>query len=298
MNIPTCVAVMIPSKTHQFTGWLRTSALAVVALLAAKAQADVKLPAIFTDNMVLQQGLNTPVWGWADEGETVTIQFRDQRITTKPVNGKWTVKLKPLKAGGPDELVVHGKNRVQLKNVLVGEVWVCSGQSNMEWPLSRSFESQKDIAQSANPNLRLFKVQKAKSDEPLMDLKQPWNVGKFAWQESSSQSSADFSAVGYYFGQALQKARGVPIGLIESDWGGSPAEVWIRKCLKRTLVTRRTFSRSIRWLSKLTKTPWRSTKPPRPLPGSACTVETNRTLQRHDPPDIGLRHRRGHLVSR
>ena len=218
---------MSPSKTLKLTGWLRTSALAVAALFAAKVQADVKLPAIFTDNMVLQQGQSVPVWGWADEGETVTVQFREQRLTTKPVNGKWTVKLLSLKAGGPDELIVHGKNRIQLKNVLVGEVWVCSGQSNMEWPLVKSFESQKDIAQSANPNLRLFKVQKMKSDEPLADLKQPWNVGKFAWQESSPQSSPDFSAVGYYFGQALQKARGVPIGLIESDWGGSPAEVWM-----------------------------------------------------------------------
>jgi sialate O-acetylesterase len=226
-DISNHVVVMSSSKTHSFTGWLRASTLLVVALLAAKAQADVKLPVIFTDNMVLQQGLSVPVWGWADEGETVTVQFRDQRLTAKPVNGKWTVKLKSLKAGGPDELVIHGKNRIQLKNVLVGEVWVCSGQSNMEFPLSRSFESQKDIAQSANSNLRLFKVQKAKADEPLSDLRQPWNVGKFAWQESSSQSSADFSAVGYYFGQALQKARGVPIGLIESDWGGSPAEVWM-----------------------------------------------------------------------
>lgn len=218
---------MIASKTHTHTGWLRTTVLAVAVLFAAKVQADVKLPAIFTDNMVLQQGMNVPVWGWADEGEAVTVQFRDQRVAAKVVNGKWSVKLKPLKAGGPDEFIVYGRNRIQLKNVLVGEVWVCSGQSNMEWSLSRSFEPQAEIAKSANPNIRLFKVENVKADEPLDDLKQPWNVGKFAWQEASPQSTPEFSAVAYYFGKALEKARGVPIGLIQSDWGGSPAEVWM-----------------------------------------------------------------------
>lgn len=218
---------MIASKTHSQRGWLQKTVLAVAVLFAAKVQADVKLPAIFTDNMVLQQGIQVPVWGWADEGEAVTVQFRDQRVATKAVNGKWSVKLKAVKAGGPDELVVYGRNRIQLKNVLVGEVWLCSGQSNMEWQLIKSFEPQADIKNSANPNIRLFKVENVKSDEPLDDLRQPWNVGKFAWQEANSQSTPEFSAVAYYFGRMLEKERGVPIGLIQSDWGGSPAEVWM-----------------------------------------------------------------------
>jgi sialate O-acetylesterase len=218
---------MIASKTHTHTGWFRATLLAVAFLFAAQVQADVKLPSIFSDNMVLQQGINVPIWGWADDGEAVTVQFREQRVSAKVVNGKWSVKLKGLKAGGPDDLVVYGRNRIQLRNVLVGEVWLCSGQSNMEFRLATALDSQADIKQSANPNIRLFKVENIKSDEPLDDLKQPWNVGKFAWQEASPQTTPDFSAVAYYFGRALEKARGVPIGLIQSDWGGSPAEVWM-----------------------------------------------------------------------
>lgn len=218
---------MIPRKTHISTGWIRTTALLAAVLFVSELKADVKLPSIFTDNMVLQQGANVPVWGWGDEGETVVVQFRDQRVTTKTVNGKWMVKLKPLKAGGPDEFVVYGKNRIQLRNVLVGEVWLCSGQSNMEFRLVTAFEAQGEIAKSADSNLRLFQVVNLKSDAPLDDLRQPWNVGKFAWQEASPQSTPDFSAVAYYFGKALEKDRNVPIGLIQSDWGGSPAEVWM-----------------------------------------------------------------------
>lgn len=222
---------MIASKTHTKAGWFRAALLSAAFLFVAQVKADVKLPSIFTDNMVLQQGMNVPIWGWADEGETVTVQFREQRVVAKAVNGKWSVKLKPLKAGGPDEFVVYGRNRIQLRNVLVGEVWLCSGQSNMEWPLVKAFDSQADIKQSANPNIRLFKVENVKSDEPLDDLKQPWNVGKFAWQEASPQTTPDFSAVAFYFGRALEKARGVPIGLIQSDWGGSPAEVWMSQAV-------------------------------------------------------------------
>ena len=187
----------------------------------ATARADVKLPTLFSDNMVLQQGMNVPIWGWADEGEAVTVTFRGKTVkATAGKDGKWMVKLPNQKAGGPETLVVQGKNNIQLTNVLVGEVWVCSGQSNMEWPLSRSFEANNDITNSANTQLRLFLVNKAKAEAPRQDV-------KGAWKESSPTSTPGFSAVAYYFGRELQKTLKVPIGLIGTYWGGSPAEVWM-----------------------------------------------------------------------
>ena len=159
--------------------------------------ADVKLAAVFSDNAVLQQGKLVPVWGWADEGEMVTVEFRDQKATATAKDGKWSVRLRPVKAGGPDTLTVSGKNKIELKNVLVGEVWVCSGQSNMEWPLRLSFEPQTAIANSANPSLRLFTVPKLKADAPVADV-----VGR--WQESNPESVTNFSAVAYFFGRELQ----------------------------------------------------------------------------------------------
>ena len=194
----------------------------------AAARADVKLPALFSDNMVLQQGMNVPIWGWADEGEAVAVTFRGKTVkATAAKDGKWTVKLPNQKAGGPETLVIQGKNSIQLTNVLVGEVWVCSGQSNMEWPLSNSFEPGNDITNSANRNLRLFLVTKVKAETPLQDVK-----GK--WKESGPESTRGFSAVAYYFGRELQKKLNVPIGLIGTYWGGSPAEAWMSEITLRT----------------------------------------------------------------
>ena len=107
----------------------------VTAIAATAAYADVKLPAIISDGMVLQQGINVPLWGWADEGESVTVEFQGQKVVTTAKDGKWMVRLKPLKAGGPFTLTVSGKNKIEFKNVLVGEVWICGGQSNMQWRL-------------------------------------------------------------------------------------------------------------------------------------------------------------------
>lgn len=194
--------------------------LAVVAGVLLPARAEVRLPALFSDDMVLQQGGRVPIWGWADDGEEVTVKFRDQTAKAKAKNGKWMAKLSRLKAGGPDTLFVEGKNKLEVKGVLVGEVWVCSGQSNMEFPLNRAFEATNDIAGSANPMLRLFLVAKAKANTPAEDV-------KGQWKESSPQSVGSFSAVAWYFGRDLQKARQVPIGLIGTYWGGSPAEVWM-----------------------------------------------------------------------
>ncbi len=204
--------------------WGFNAAVLLGAALAqsqlAILQADVRLPGLFSDQMVLQQGMSVPVWGWADEGESVTVQFRDQKISTTAKGGKWQVKLAKLQAGGPDELLVKGKNEIHLQNVLVGEVWVCSGQSNMEWPLNRNYQPTNTIASSGNPVIRLFTVPKLKAGEPTNNV-------PAHWQLCGPDTVPNFSAVAYFFGRDLQKALGVPIGLIHTSWGGSPAEVWM-----------------------------------------------------------------------
>jgi sialate O-acetylesterase len=201
--------------------WARQLALVgTLALALASARADVRLPGLFSDHMVFQQGATVRVWGWADEGEKVTVQFRGQQVSTPARDGKWMVCLRSLAAGGPDELRVSGKNRILIKDVLVGEVWVCSGQSNMELPLRASYQAQTDIADAANPNLRLFTVPKLRADAPTNNV-------PATWQACNPQTTPGFSAVGYYFGRELQAARRVPVGLIHTSWGGSPAEVWM-----------------------------------------------------------------------
>ncbi|MBK7999807.1 MAG: sialate O-acetylesterase [Verrucomicrobia bacterium] len=199
----------------------RVSSTAVLLLAAFCAQADVKLNNLFTDHMVLQRDIAVPVWGWADEGEKVTVEFRGKKVSTTAKNGKWMVKLGKLKAGGPDELKVTGKNTITLTDVLVGEVWLASGQSNMEWPMRASYQPFGDILAANNPKLRLFTVPKLKANEPVDNVQS-------SWKETSPSSVSNFSAVAYYFGMKLQKDLGVPVGMIHTSWGGSPAEVWMR----------------------------------------------------------------------
>ena len=206
------------------------SALALTSslLLLGSARADVRLPALFTDHMVLQQEMQVPVWGWADDGESVTVEFRGKKVSTVAKAGKWSVKLAKQKPGAPGALVVAGKNnRLEINDVVVGEVWIASGQSNMEWPLARSFESTNDIASSGNPDLRLFTVPKLKAVVPVADV-------KGNWQLAAPDTVPNFSAVGYYFGRALQQARKVPVGIIHTSWGGSPAEVWMSEEMLRS----------------------------------------------------------------
>lgn len=198
--------------------------LLAVLLGAAFARADVKLPGVFSDNLVLQRDLPLTFWGWADEGEMVTVEFQGQkagatafRQLPNPLS-RWQVKLGPFKASAaPASLVVQGKNRVERKNVLVGDVWICSGQSNMEFPLNKSADAEQELAAINQPLIRLFTVPRAKAAEPAGDL-------RVAWQEC--RTPGGFSAVGYYFGRDLQKSLGVPIGLIGTYYGGTPAEAW------------------------------------------------------------------------
>lgn len=188
----------------------RLLALILTLWAPLAVRADVKLPAIFSPNMVLQQGMPVPVWGKAAPGESVTVTFLGQKKTTEAgKDGSWAVKLDELKAGGPHELIVAGKNTVKLENVMVGEVWLCSGQSNMEWALSGTENGKEEAANSTNPNLRLS------------------NGG--AWQAAAPNTSLSFSGTGYYFGKDLQKALNVPVGLINRSVGGTSARAWTSK---------------------------------------------------------------------
>ena len=193
------------------------------ATLPLALSATVKPAPLFSDNMVLQAGQPVPVWGWADDGEVVTIEFRNQKVTATTRNLAWSVKLGKLKAGGPDIFTITTKSAtIQFTNVLVGDVWVCSGQSNMEWPMSRSFEPAADIASATNALIRVFNVRKNRMDAPT-------TVIKAMWELCSPQSIEGFSAVGYYFGRDLQQARRLPVGLIGTYWGGTPAEAWMSR---------------------------------------------------------------------
>ncbi len=184
------------------------------------ADARVALPRILSDHMVLQQGVPVRVWGTADPGEAVTVRFAGQNVSTRANRqGKWQAFLAPLRAGGPSVLTVAGQNTIVLQDVVVGEVWVGSGQSNMDWPVERSKNAEMEIAAANFPQVRLFKVARKRADEPMEDVEGEWRV-------SSPETVADFSAVAYFFGRHLHEKLGVPVGLIQSSWGGSTAEAW------------------------------------------------------------------------
>ncbi|HRI15154.1 MAG TPA: sialate O-acetylesterase [Verrucomicrobiota bacterium] len=196
-------------------------------VVASVARAEVQLHPTFSDHAVLQRDLKVPIWGTAADGEKVTVEFAGQKRSTVAKNGHWMVTLRPLRANAVGGVLkaTGPSNSAQIQDVVVGEVWVCSGQSNMEWPMSRSFEPAGDIAASANPNLRLFTVTKRRSSEIKTDLA----YAPHAWVLAAPDTVRNFSAVGYYFGRDLVAAlKGVPVGIIHTSWGGSPAEVWMR----------------------------------------------------------------------
>src|SRR5664279_3206102 len=188
--------------------------------VACALPAAVKLPALISDHMVLQQGMPVRIWGSADPGESVKVDFQGQSVTVKAAeNGKWTAWLKPLVAAGPLEMNI---NTVAIKDVLVGEVWLGSGQSNMEFRLQTANNHDEEIARADYPMIHLFQVKHVVADQPMDDV-----VG--TWQVCSPASVKNFSAVEYFFGRHLQRNLHVPMGLIESDWGGTPAQSWLSK---------------------------------------------------------------------
>ncbi|MBL9122881.1 MAG: sialate O-acetylesterase [Planctomycetaceae bacterium] len=200
---------------------LRASLTALVASFTwlAVAQAAVEPHPLFTDGAVLQRDMPVPVWGTAQDGEKVTVKFNGQEKSATAKDGRWEVTLDKMSAGGPFELSIAGENQVTVKDVMVGEVWIASGQSNMQWPVSRSAGAEQAIASAGNPYLRLFTVPRQAMPDPQLSV-------ATKWEPCNSQTLPDFSAVAYYFGRDLQKKLGVAVGLINTSYGGTPAEAW------------------------------------------------------------------------
>jgi len=188
--------------------------------VVSEVRADVRLPHIFGDHMVLQRGQEIPVWGWADAGEKVTVQLDDDSVSTVADDqGKWMVKLPAQVVGDPVDLTVTGKNSLTLKDVLIGEVWLCSGQSNMEWPVSRSNDYENERAAARYPQIRHIKIPRRPSGFPQNDVTAQWTV-------CSPETVGGYTAAGYFFGRKLHRELNVPIGLINSSWGGTRIEPW------------------------------------------------------------------------
>jgi sialate O-acetylesterase len=235
-------------KIHNGGVCLLSVLLALVLSGANSSFADVRLPAIIGDNMVLQRGQAAVIWGWAEPNETITVSWRkpspgggswnsDSRQTTAGKDGKWMVKIEPPTAADsasspqarPYEMTISGKNTIVLKNILVGEVWICSGQSNMEMGIGLVNNARQEIAAADYPQIRLFHVALRSSGQPQTDVEGSWKVCS---PENISTGNIwegwpkGFSAVAYFFGRELHKELGVPVGLICSAWGGTPIEPW------------------------------------------------------------------------
>ena len=194
-----------------------------VAFLRTNASAVVKLHSLFTDNMVLQQGMRVPIWGEADAGEKVTVEFLGQKVSAMPQDGRWKLSLAPLSAGGPYVMKVTGSNTLELKNVMVGEVWFASGQSNMAMALkSCGAYAENTISNAGKDDLRLYTVPRRTSPTPLLEAGGSWLV-------SSPETAQDFSAVAYWCGRYLKRALRVPVGLIDCSVGGSSAQAWMSR---------------------------------------------------------------------
>lgn len=223
--------------------------LALTLALAPALRAELKLPAIIGDHMVLQQKQSNPIWGWDTPGTKVTVTFAGQRKPAEAgTDGKWTVKLDPLQVSAqPQAMEIVGSSKKEIHDVLVGEVWMCSGQSNMGFTLQQDWNGDLEAAASKLPNLRLIKVPNVGTQEPQKDF-----AG--SWQASSAESAKPFSAVGFLFGRYIHQIVGVPVGLIDNSWGGSAAEAWVPraelgkdarfKALMDSTVTREEYNQS------------------------------------------------------
>lgn len=199
---------------------------AVAALITASLfctlKAEVKLPSILGSHMVLQRNAPITLWGWDDSGQKVTVSLgSDSASSTANDQGFWSVELKELAAGGPHKIEIQGSSTVTLEDVLIGEVWLCSGQSNMEWTVSRSLNPEEEAKNGNHPQIRHIKFPHRPSAKPED------NIPSDGWKAATSQTVPNFTAVGYFFGRKLQDELDVPIGLIGSNWGGTRIEPWI-----------------------------------------------------------------------
>ncbi|MBN1293489.1 MAG: sialate O-acetylesterase [Candidatus Latescibacteria bacterium] len=204
--------------------------LYLTVTITSSIHSDVTLPGVFGDYMVLQRDMKVPVWGTAEPGEKVSVSINGKKVDTKAEkNGRWMVRLKKMKAGGPYEMTVTGKNRVSFSNVLIGDVWVCSGQSNMAMTIDRVRHIEADIAEAHYDKLRYFSAGYGISETPLYDFAREG----ITWTSCTPETVKKFSAVAFYFGKELQSELDVPIGLMNASVGGTVLEAWMsRESLK------------------------------------------------------------------
>ena len=202
---------------------MRYFLFAMALFLRVDCTAMVKLPALFSDHMVLQQKTKVQFWGWASAGEKVFIAaaWQQKEIHTKAGgSGKWKIELETPQAGGPYSIKIQGENSIELKDVLIGEVWICSGQSNMSFPLQYSDSAKVEIAGANYPSIRYFGVKRQYGSQPFPDY-----AGSL-WKTTSSRTAGSFSAVAYYFAKKIHRDLRVPVGIVCAAWSGTPAEAW------------------------------------------------------------------------
>jgi len=202
-------------------------ALTIIFIFSTNMFAKIILPSVFADNMVLQQNSDVAIWGWSDAGETVKIvtswNSKDTVKVKADNSAAWKTTIRTIGAGGPHSIQILGNSGVTLNNVMLGEVWVCSGQSNMEMNVNwKLINGEEEAAKANNPNIRIFHVQKIGAEYPQQTCNATWTL-------CTPETMRATSAVGYFFCRELQQKLNVPIGIIVSAWGGTPAEVWIEK---------------------------------------------------------------------
>lgn len=198
--------------------------------IAVSASAEIKLPAVMSDNMVLQADKPACVWGWAEPGETVAVALEGGKAVQAAAgqDGRWSVALPAQKAGTQATVQIKtAKDSKAIKNVLFGEVWVASGQSNMQWTVKQSIDAEREIAEASYPKIRMFNLVRETAETPQTDC-------KGQWLECSPATVGEFSAVGYFFGRFLHKELDVPVGVINTSWGGTPAEAWTSRAALET----------------------------------------------------------------
>lgn len=207
--------------------------LLLSALSVFQLSAEIKLPRIFSDNMILQRDTIVNIWGWADKSEKIELLFNGQKLTTKAdASGNWNIKLIPMKYGGPYTMQIKGKNNIiNISNILIGDVWLCSGQSNMEWRVNAVNNAMQEMENANYPMIRSFNVERAMSVTPENDFNGKWDV-------CSPTTVGKFSAVAYFFARKIHQETGIPIAIISSVWGGTDIETWISETSFKPLPDR------------------------------------------------------------